>query len=315
MLLLNIFQHYDGSTAWDNIIILALAVLAGYLLQRFNANNRVVNKYGALVASWEKKYKTLDSEFKGYKASIASADKSIQKSAAESISRVKSLEGDIRALSEEKQKYVHQLHSKEQELKQYSLQVADLEDALKALRESQQQSALSWAEKLKSSKAALDKATAWEHKVRSAEQDMLQARAGLQQAERGRLEAELRLKATTAYAGKVGTLEKEIETLRAADGSRQQELEANKIRMTAMETELQERIAATDELQARLHMCMAQLELQKANQAILRDELEAKKSEQVSLKAELEYLKNNVASIREKREDGVPSLKAPYSLP
>ena len=96
---------------------------------------------------WENKYKKLESEFKAYKTNIVNSEKHGEKSLVELGHRVKSLEGDIRALSDEKNKYHHQLASKAEELKSYSKQVADLDDELKSIKEAKSKSEYEWNSK------------------------------------------------------------------------------------------------------------------------------------------------------------------------
>ena len=43
MVLLNILQNTDGTLAWDNLLILVLAVMAGYFLHRFGVK-KIENK-------------------------------------------------------------------------------------------------------------------------------------------------------------------------------------------------------------------------------------------------------------------------------
>jgi chromosome segregation ATPase len=210
MALLNILQRLDGSLAWDNIAIVLLALVAGYLLHRWGAKNALNTKYAAIVAGWESKYKVLENEFKGYKSSLAAADKAAQKSLVDMTGRVKALEGDIRALSEEKNKFHHQVLSKDEDLKKYQSQLSVLEDRIKELRTEKEKSEASWSTKLQNLQAELTKATAWEHRVKSAEQEVHRSRTAASQAERKLLETELRLKATAEFAAKVAPLENEL---------------------------------------------------------------------------------------------------------
>jgi chromosome segregation ATPase len=210
MALLNILQRLDGSIAWDNMAIVLLALVAGYLIHRYGVTHAFNTKFAAIVAGWEAKYKTLENEFKGYKTSLAATEKAAHKSLADMSSRVKALEGDIRALSEEKNKLHQQLVTKEEAQKKYLGQMSVLEDRLKELHSEKERSEAFWSSKLEQTKAELIKAAAWEQRIKSAEQEVLRARGAASHAERKLLETELRLKATAEFAGRVGSLENDL---------------------------------------------------------------------------------------------------------
>ncbi len=210
MAILNILQLPDGSLAWDNIAILLLALVAGYLIHRWGAKSALNNKYARIVAGWETKYKVLENEFKGYKSSLAASDKAAQKSLLEMTGRVKALEGDIRALSEEKNKFHQQLLTKEEDLKKYLAQLSGLEDRIKEMRAEMERAEGTWSTRVQNLQAELTKASAWEQRVKAAEQEVHRARTASSQAERRLLETELRLKATADFAGKVAPLENEL---------------------------------------------------------------------------------------------------------
>jgi chromosome segregation ATPase len=263
MLLLNIFQHSDGSFAWDNMIIVLLAGIAGYLLQKSAGKKKERKEYKAMLADWESKYKRVEHEYKNYKSNIASAENHNEKQLLQLSGRVKALEGDIRVLSDEKNKFHHELLIREEELKKYSRQTADLEDRLKEVRESKNKSDADWADQLKTAKDEWAKAATWEQRVRSAEEEAQKAKAAIGAAERKKLEAELRLKATAEYAGKVGPLE----------------------------TELKEEKEKYIILEAALSKVNAEFLLQKDNNAILKQELEIKQSTYTLLLAQIEELK------------------------
>ena len=152
MLLLNILQRSDGSFAWDNILILLLAILAGYLLHRYAAKKNEGKEYKAMMADWEGKYKRLEHEYKNYKSNIASAENHNEKHIVQMTSRVKALEGDIRALSDEKNRIHHELLSKEDEMRKYIRQLAELEDRLKTISDNKRKSELEWADQLRTAK-------------------------------------------------------------------------------------------------------------------------------------------------------------------
>lgn len=263
MLLLNILQHSDGSFAWDNIFILSLAIVAGYLLHRYAAKKNEGKEYKAMMADWEGKYKRLEHEYKNYKSNIASAENHNEKHIVQMASRVKALEGDIRALSDEKSRIHHELLSKEDEIRKYMRQVAELEDRLKTFSDNKRKSELEWADQLKAAKEELARALVWEERVKSAEEEAQKAKSAVGNAERKKLEAELRLKATTEYAGKVGPLE----------------------------TALKELDEKHKSLEAVLGRTNAELAMQKNNNVILQNELEIKQSTQISLQSQIEELK------------------------
>jgi chromosome segregation ATPase len=207
---LNIFQHPDGTTAWDTLLIIALSVLAGWLWHRFNSRRSMNKESREALAEHERNYKRVENEYKNYRSNIHNTEKHNDKAVIELNSRVKALEGDIRALADEKKKVLHQFAEKEQEIRKYMLQVGEREDTIKVLREGGARTEEDWAEKLRTANHSLAKATVWEDKVRAAEADGERARDALGQAERKRLEAELRLKAVSEYAGKIGPLENDL---------------------------------------------------------------------------------------------------------
>jgi len=294
MVLLNIFQNSEGGFAWDNLIVLLVAFILGYLLQRFSRRQTENKIYSRSVQEWENKYKKLENEFKTFKTNLASADKHAEKTSIELNQRVKSLEGDIRALSDEKNKYHHQLLSKAEELKAYSRQVSDLEDSLKVLQESKVKSEADWSHRLSLSQDALHKASAWEGRVRAAEEEALKARASLNQAERRKLEAELRLKSTTEYAGKVVPLEKDLSNAKERLHVLESELQAAKKEILHKDELMQamHRHADADEsLHTRIRSLEAQLELFKDNNTILQHEFELKHATNLALESEIEALR------------------------
>jgi len=320
MLLLNIFQHSDGSFAWENVFIILLALIAGYLLQRFNAKKISNNKYAASIAEWENKYKRLENEFKNYKSNISSADKQNEKSVLQLSGRVKSLEGDIRALSDEKNKSLQQLIVKEEEIKRYSKIVSDFEDNMKTIREDKLRAEAEWSDKLKTAKEELSRASIWEQRVKSAEEDAQRARSAIGNAERKKLEAELRLKTATEYAGKVVPLENELKLLRGKFEGQEadlnakiielgEKLKANEAENASLKNELSEKsklaTEATEKLSSsadnlsQLKTVMAQLELQKETNKTLQQEFEMKHASNISLIGEIEYLKNEMKKIAE----------------
>lgn len=294
MVLLNIFQNSEGGFAWDNLIILLAAFVLGYLIQRFSRKQSESKFYSRSIQEWENKYKKLENEFKTFKANLVTADKHAEKNAMDLSQRVKSLEGDIRALSDEKNKYHHQLNSKAEELKTYSRQISDLEDSLKTLQESKSKSETDWSHKFTASQDALNKASAWEGRVRAAEEEALKARAALNQAERRKLEAELRLKSTTEYAGKVVPLEKDLATSKEKMHALESELLAAKKEIAHKEELMQalhKNAGAEESLHTRIRSLEAQVELLKDNNSILQQEFELKHATNLTLKSEIETLR------------------------
>ena len=302
MVLLNIFQNSDGGFAWDNIVILIAAFILGYLIQRFSRKQSENRFYSKSIQEWENKYKKLENEFKTFKSNLTSADKQAEKNTVELSQRVKSLEGDIRALTDEKNKYHHQLISKAEELKTYSRQVSDLEDSLKSLQESKLRSENEWGQKHAASQEALHKASAWEGRVRAAEEEALKARAALNLAERRKLEAELRLKSTTEYAGKVVPLEKDLATAKEKLHASESDLLAAKkeiLHKDELLQVLQRNGQSQETLHTRIRSLEAQLELLKDNNTILQQEFELKHANNLSLKSEIETLRQAFAVRKE----------------
>jgi len=333
MILLNIFQHYDGTTAWDNILIILLAFVAGYLLRRALVKNKENQKYHEAIEDWETRHKALENEFKAYKTNITATEKNNHKSVTELSGRVKALEGDIRALSEEKNKYHHQLQAKEDDLKKYNSQVSDLEDRLKTLHDEKTKSETDWTQRLKTAREDLVRASAWESRVRAAEEEAQKARSVSSQAERRKLEAELRLKATAEYAGKVGPLENELSAIRekmrelesgmdnkttlvqeleiklsqaVADGKKGEDnlsgLQNDLVSRNQLVDELNQQLQAARDAVSKLRIAMAELELQKSNNAALLQEIEAKNSANTALVSEMELLKTNHRKMAEEYE-------------
>ncbi|HEX4852147.1 MAG TPA: hypothetical protein VFV08_15130 [Puia sp.] len=294
MNLLNIFQNNDGSFSWENMAILAIALIAGYLLHQFTAKKKVDQKYIAGLEAWDNKYKKLENEFKNFKSNISSGEKQNEKAAQQLAGRVKSLEGDIRALSDEKNKYQHSLAEREEELKKYSRQISDGEDNLKAFKEAKAKTETEFAEKIKSLKEDLVKANAWEQRVRAAEEEAQRAKSAINNAERRKLEAELRLKTVSEYAGKVVPLENELATKNKLISEMQELISTNK----------EGKEASTD-----LKMVMAQLELQRENNSILQQEFEMKHASNISLVNEIEHLKAQLKKLAEGND--MPKSKSP----
>jgi chromosome segregation ATPase len=208
--LLNIFLHSDGTTAWDNLLILALAFVAGWLLHPFIAKRSVDKKHREAIAEWESKYKRLEGEYKNHKANISGMERHNEKAVVELTSRAKALEGDIRALAEEKNRVLHQLTEKDQEIRRCLQQISERDDTILGLQESGARTEEDWAEKLKAAAHSLTKALAWEEKAKNAEAEARRLRELMGHAERKKLEAELRLKTVAEYAGKIGPLENEL---------------------------------------------------------------------------------------------------------
>ncbi|MDP4253375.1 MAG: hypothetical protein Q8938_05180 [Bacteroidota bacterium] len=208
--ILNILQHSDGSLAWDTLFVIALALLAGWLLNRFNTRRVMDKQVRDTIAEQERNYKRLEGEYKNYRANIQAAEKHNDKAVLEMTQRVKALEGDIRVLADEKNKTQQRFAEKEKELRAYMQQIGERDDQLAVLREKFARQEADWSEKLRSSDQSLSGALVWEERVRAAEADAAKSREALGHAERRRLDAELRLKATSEYAGRIVPLETEL---------------------------------------------------------------------------------------------------------
>jgi chromosome segregation ATPase len=353
MLLLNIFQHYDGTTAWDNIAILILALVGGYLLNRTLVKTKENSKFNAAVRQWENKHKLLENEFKAYRSNIASSEKISLKSATELSGRVKALEGDIRALSEEKNKFHQQLLSKQEDLKKNSTRIAELEDKLKIQQEDKFRSEADWNQKLKTAREELAKAAIWETKVRAAEEEMQKARFANSQAERKKLEAELRLKSTIEYAGKVGPLENELSTAKEKYAKLEEQATGKSSLLSQAEEKLglaeiglkkdlveiqdlkndllakskmlevqEQKMQSAEQAVSTQRITEAELELLKTKNAVLQQEVEARHTANIALVSEIEQAKTNLRKLVEEIEKlksikpgpiGVPSLKKEVS--
>jgi chromosome segregation ATPase len=323
MVLLNILQHSDGNFAWDNTLIVLLAIIAGYLLHAYTVKSNNEKKFKSALGEHDARYKRLENEFKTYKSNINAGEKHGEKELLELRARVKSLEGDIRALSSEKNKFHDQLDAKDKEIRNYSKLIGDSDDRLKALQEEKSRSEAELAAKLKSLKEDLIKASAWEHKVKAAEEDAQRARAAIGNAERKKLEAELRLKATADYAGKVGPLENELSSLKEKYAVLDEELhsksnaageadqkfnevtnENSNLRNTlalkdTMITGLKRQLESAEDKAAKLMLVSAEMELSKQNITTLNEELAARHAAFISMSAEIELLKQNLPSGQE----------------
>ena len=223
-----------------------LAVLAGFLLHRFGVKKMENKKYRKSLAEWESKCKRVENEYKNYKSSITGMERQNEKAVIELNSRLKGLEGDIRALSDEKNKFHYQLQEKEQEIRKYSTQTYDLEDRIKSLQEIKAKAEANWETKLRVSNEERLKAQSWETRVRAAEDEAQKSRAALGHAERKKLEAELRLKTTAEYAGKIVPMEAELTIAKAqlelvtqSNTTLQQELESKNLIQISMAGEIE----------------------------------------------------------------------------
>jgi len=288
MLVLDIFQHSDGTFAWDAVLLLILAILVGSWLHRFSTKKKDEHKTAAAIVESEAKYKKLENEFKNYKSNINAGEKQNEKSVVQLGGRVKSLEGDIRVLSDEKNKLHQQVLLKDEELKKYGRQIADMDDNLKMLLENKLKSETESSEKLKATKEELARASAWERRVRAAEDEAEKAKSAIANAERKKLEAELRLKATAEFAGKVGPLEQEIQLL--------------KNQLAILESAGNTAAGTSNETAAALKTVSAQLELQKDSNITLQKELEIKHQASIALMGEIEYLKNTLSKMASENE-------------
>jgi hypothetical protein len=86
----------------------------------------------------------------------------------------------------------------------------------------------------------------WERKVRAAEEEAQKAKAAVSQAERKKLDAELRLRTTAEYAGKLIPLEAELtmtkaqlEMINQNNRTLQEELEAKNLVQESMVAEIE----------------------------------------------------------------------------
>jgi hypothetical protein len=210
MRLLFIFQNTDGTLAWDYLSITLLALIAGWFLHRYNAKRKIDLHHKEAMAVSENRYKRLENEYKVYKGNILTADKHNEKALQELNARVKALEGDIRALAVEKNKEHHLLSEKDQEIRRLMDQLGVKDDAIKAEKEEKLRSEDKWAEKLRTTTQSLNQALHWEEKAKNAQIEAGRIKDAMAFAERKKLEAELRLKATLEYAGKIGPLEDEL---------------------------------------------------------------------------------------------------------
>jgi hypothetical protein len=295
MVLLNILQHGDTTFAWDNLLILLLAVVAGYLLCRYTSKKAENQKWLKTIEDSENKYKRVENEFKNYKSNIGASEKHNEKAVVDLNNRVKGLEGDIRALSDEKNKFAHGADEKDQEIKRQARMNSEMEDRFKLFKEAKSKSDANWEAKLKVSGEELSKAILWEQRVRAAEEDAQRARAAINFAERKKLEAELRLKATTEYAGKVLPLETELKILKEKYIQLENELESAKNAILDKD------------------MTKAQLELFKQNNAALQQELETEHAIHGSLIAEMELLKTDIKKSFDEKELQRPTVRPAFN--
>jgi chromosome segregation ATPase len=284
MFLLNIFQHGDTTFAWDNLVILLLAAAAGYWISRYSSKKADNQKWRKAIEESESKCKRVENDFKNYKSNIGNTEKNNEKAVVEMGNRVKGLEGDIRVLSDEKNKYVHSMEEKEQEIKRLVRLMSDIDDRFRSFREEKLKAESILETKLKASGEALSKAMIWEHRVRAAEEDAQKARAAINHAERKKLEAELRLKATSDFAGRVVPMEAELKLIKDKYAALESEMDL--ARQTVLDRD----------------MLKAQLELSNQKNYTLQQELEAKHAAHVSLMGELELLKSDIKKLFDEKE-------------
>lgn len=192
-------------------MIIVLAFVAGWLLHKLALNKKIDERHRQAMAELETKYKKVENEYKNYKSNIAATDKHHEKAVIESNARVKALEGDIRALAEEKNKVRNQLTDKDQEIRRLLQQLTEKDDVVSTIKESRAKAEEEWAEKLRTANQSLTRALSWEDKAKQAESEATRAKDAIGHAERKKLEAELRLKAVSDYAGKIGPLQSELE--------------------------------------------------------------------------------------------------------
>lgn len=276
MRLLNILIQSDGTLAWDNVLILLLAVVAGYLIRGTLSKKSEKRQTNQALAEWENKFKQVTNEYKNYRASIESSDRNREKSGTDLQNRVKALEGDIRALSEEKTRFSQKFQEKDEETSRYARQAMESEDRYKTLQENKNQMESGWQSRWQKLSEELTRALSWEQRVRSAEDEAQKARSAIGLAERKKLDAELRLKATSEYAGKVIPLETELNSLR------------EKYEVLELELKVAREAVTEREVNA------ARLELSRQSQAALQLELETRQNEHTALIAEVGNLRREL---------------------
>jgi chromosome segregation ATPase len=223
MVWLNIFFRSNGSFAWENILILLAAFGIGYLVRRW-LDQKSINKSTVSASGWETKYKHVDTEYRSYKSNIAATTRHHEKAVGDLTLRTKALEGDIKALAEEKNKLNHLVGAKDEEIKKYSRQVSMMEDKAKEVYAENESRIAEISAQLKKTKEELAKALVWEERVKGAEEEARKAKSALSDIQRRTLEFDMRLKAASEYAAKVQPLEAELKALKEKYAAFQDEL-------------------------------------------------------------------------------------------
>ena len=219
MIFLEIFTNADGSIAWLNIAVIILAGVIGYLIGS-SPGKKQINRLKDSVREKENQLRKAENDFKSYKSGHEASFKQHERSVAEMNMRVRSLEGDIKSMADEKNRLMHKLQEKDDDIKNGSRQISNLEEKIKLLIVEEEKH-LADKEKLiseitgkwKTTGDELTRARSWEEKVHAAEEDARKARQALADHQRRSIEFDLRLKSASEYAAKVQPLESELKAM------------------------------------------------------------------------------------------------------
>lgn len=302
MILLNILQNPDGTIAWVNIAILLVVFVIGFMINRYRSRQSI-GMLSSASKEWSQKFKHAENEYKSYRSGHEAAFRQQEKLVAEMTGRVKSLEGDIKVLAEEKNKFLHRLQEREDELKNCTRQLSDWDEKMKNWELEKATQIADVTGKLRQTIAERDAAAAWEGKTHAAEDEARKARAAFADIQRKTLEFDMRLKAASEYAAKVRPLEASLRlaeekyqkleqemAVAATDGDRKKELQDAMASLSKVSVEketlgkqltqqeqvirtLREELNADADLRGQLRASEGELQMVRATNAALQKEL------------------------------------------
>jgi chromosome segregation ATPase len=318
MIFLEIFTNPDGSIAWLNIAVIILAGIIGYLIGG-SPGKKQINRLKDSMREKENQLRKAENDFKSYKTGHEASFKQHERSVADMNMRVKSLEGDIKALADEKNRLFHKIEEKEDAIKASNRQVSTLEEKIKLLI-LEEEKHLAEKEKLiseitgkwKTTGEELGRARSWEEKVHAAEEDARKARQALADHQRRSIDFDLRLKSASEYAAKVQPLENELKTMQQKFEDYKQEITSKNNISTEIEEKLRSSKATIDILNKELtELKNAVASKENINQE-LRDKLETATQSSgkiIALESEIKTLKETNAVLQQELAERSALLK------
>ena len=224
-------------------------------------------------------------------------------------SRVKSLEGDIKSLADEKNRLIHKLEGKDDEIKNVNRQVSALEEKIKLLLIEEEKhladkdKAISdITGKWKTTGDELSRARAWEEKVHAAEEEARKAKQALADHQRRSIEFDLRLKSASEYAAKVQPLESELKAMQQQFEDYKQEVSSKDNASSGMEEQIKTSKATIEILNKELTELKNTVASKDNINNELREKLEISKQTSgkiTALEAEIKTLKETNAVLQQ----------------